>query len=35
MTTARQIRFELRMASGKTDARIGNWRALLKSRGRY
>ena len=35
MTTARQIRFELRMASGKTDARVGDWRALLKSRGRY
>lgn len=35
MTTARQIRFELRMASGKTDARIGGWRATLKTRGRY
>lgn len=35
MTTARQIRFELRMASGKTDARIGDWRAILKTRGRY
>lgn len=35
MTTARQIRFELRMATGKTDARIGDWRAILKTRGRY
>jgi hypothetical protein len=34
MTTARQIRFELRMASNKTDARIGSWRAILKTRGR-
>lgn len=35
MTTARQIRFELRMAANKTDARIGEWRAILKTRGRY
>lgn len=35
LQTARQVRFELRMASGKTDARIGPFRATIRSRGRY
>lgn len=35
LKTARQIRVELRMASGKEDARIGPWRATVRARGRY
>jgi hypothetical protein len=35
LNTARQIRVELRMASGKQDARIGPWRATIRARGRY